>query len=256
MNTPETPLTEIRRTRILAGLRHLEPETLQAYAGGAITDAAESARIEEHLFECEECLAEYNAAFDAVSPYKAAFDTFLAKQADIGSQPEKKRLIAVLEHLGSVYGESKERLLWWRDQLLAEGGRYGASLTAFLRPTSQGSYVKVLRELSSPAISVVLVSGTRNAGRNPSEEADAGDDLVILEKGWLNVDVRVTSDSVTLAFLDWTASVAPLVILIPEGDVSGGLLPDHVESTISGEFEVRFEKVPQGAYLLSIAPAE
>lgn len=256
MTIPKTVLTEKQQTRILAGLRHLDPETIQAYVEETITDATELARIEGHLFDCEECLAKYNDVFDASSPYEMAFKTFRATLIDNGTSQEKTRLLTALEGLASIYAEGKERLLRWRNQLLGEDTGYGASLAALVLPNNQNSYLKVLHDLSAPTLDVVVVSSVRSIRGDGQDGSEVGDDLVITAEQWLDVEVRVTADRVTLEFINWPESLAPLVVLLPENDASDGLLGESEGSPAEGEFKVHFEKVPPGAYLLSIAPAE
>jgi hypothetical protein len=130
-----------------------------------------------------------------------------------------------------------------------------AYLTAFLRPNGRNSSVEVLRSLSAPTLDIALVNSTRGARRGGKKDSEAEIGVVIVVDEWLNVKVTVEEDSVRLEFAGWSERSAPLVVLLPQEDNAEGLLPSSIMSDAEGEFDVRFENVPLGSYLLSIAPA-
>lgn len=280
MSAEEITLTESQGRRILAGLQqpipeanqadvkeqstdvpemsaHLSPETIQAYAEERLTDAAELGQVESHLFDCDACLALYNTAFDASSPLKSDFDAFHARLPVALEALEKSRLARALEHLAAASTDLRERLLRWRDQVLATEARVGAAVTAFLQPGGQSSFLQGLADLSAPGFEAVLVGATRTTLRGEGGSAEVGNRIVVAVDEWLDVEVVVTADSVLLDFANWSGAAMPLVMLLPEeADVEETvevLLADPVPGE-EGAYRAQFDNVPAGSYLLSIAP--
>lgn len=253
MSSAESDLTEGQQARLLADLIHLPFETIQAYVRKEIRDPAESMRVEDHLFDCDQCLEHYNALFDTESPYKAAFDAFEPRLTQALQDPEKRRLERALEHLASLQGAVAERLLRWRESLLATEARYGAALSALLQPNVQESSLRVLDALSAPGLQSATAGSVKGVTRDPVGRRR----LVIVAGEWLDVEVAIEPESIRLEFMGWSEPEPPLALLLSEEEVEGeaeGRLPDSIVSQAEGEFSLRFENVPLGSYLLSIAP--
>lgn len=245
----------LREINGAAAQEHIPESVLRDY----LTQEEIEEEIENHLLQCEDCLERSDKILEEESPWRNDPERVRHLKETILSRTQEavswntRHLVTALDQLASVRQELNKRLAEWREQLERGAVRAEVTLRTVLVAGRAGT-MEVVPAMShsslqfAPAEMGFRVKGGETVGAGQPASA-----VVITTDAMPSVKFAIEEDTVVVTFLEWQAPSPPLVVLVPEDELSKPRTPDRLDRE-DDRWVARLERVPTGAYLLAIAP--
>lgn len=163
------------------------------------------------------------------------------------------KLAAALKRLELARQDLRDRLVAWREQVERGAAAAEAALRAVL-PGERAGTVEVLPAMSHPSLQATYAGAGIRGGRGETMRKDQGAGAVVITTNAVpGAHIAVVGDEVIVTFVNWQAPTSPLLVLVPDDELSEPRTPDRLERE-DDKWTARFERVPAGTYLLALAP--
>lgn len=249
MSDKDIVLSDRQYQKLLSELEHVPHEKIRSFLDGTITSSEEVDRIEAHLFECSECLEEYNRLFDLHSPLKEGFDSYVVRR---DSEARRPVLTAALELLAGQYTQLSDALKRWRDELIVGVNQTGATLEAVFHGKVA---LDAIAGLSSSRLTTLVSPGgystVRRIDTGDGEEKQSSVSMQI-QTADITAEVKVSGSSVTLEFDAKPDSSPPFIVLIAEDNPVDVRLIAANRAESDGPYIAHVENLEGRTYLIAI----